>query len=332
MKTQLFFTAILLTLAVGAFSQKQQDRFKEVFDEEMDDGAFLKRENHSVKYRFTAPQQVPDWFTNPPVSEGDEVYAIGISDPGLDSADAITMAVYRARIMAHILRYSMTQLLCDFFVNEADHSNSVVYEHFSRINSIIPVADESVEIIDRFTNRFDETMVLVKCKPDLNLKKEETYAVQLELFKNETESSIYGNYESVYDMMVKSNNINYPDPVFYQLTEYGTRFDVISTMDNQNQTVPIYSLSYEGLNGTDSVRYQYFSHGLWKEYLKAVMTFIMNAAREKPENVQVLTDKYQAESFEKLTRGISVNKMRFVLMAIKAEQNQLKVELKELPL
>ena len=332
MRTLILFTSLCLSLAFGAYAQSQKERFQEVFDEETMDDKYTTRENHSAKYQFVPPQQVPDWFLNPPVSEGDEVYSIGISDPGLDSTEALNMAIYRARVMAHVFRYSVTQLLCDFFMDEVEHSNNVVYEHFSRINSTISVDSESYELINQFTNRFDETLVLIKMQPSLKIPKEKTYAIQLELFKNETDASIYGNYESVYDLMVKSNNIIQVDPVFYQLTEYGTRTDVISGINNRNQQVPIYSLGYEGLSSSDSVRYQYFSHGLWKEYMKAVMTFIMNAAREKPENVQVLSDKYQSESYEKLTRGISVNKMRFVLTGIKAENNLLKVGMRELPL
>jgi hypothetical protein len=96
--------------------------------------------------------------------------------------------------------------------------------------------------------------------------------------------------------------------------------------------MPIYKLPYAGIPTNDSTQINYFSHGLWKEYFKSFMSFIIIKAREKPEIVSVLADKYQTESYEKLTRGISVNHMRFVISGIKAEQNQLKVEMIELPL
>lgn len=330
MKSILFIFLLLSTVA--AHSQYDQKKFSEIFEDEMDDEKYTTRTNHSSKYQYSPPQSIPSWFSNPPVADSGFVYAIGISDPGLDSTAAMDMAIYRAQVVANILRKSTTQLLCDFFMNEQSHSSSIAYEHYSRINAKMPISTHNFEVVDSYLNQFDEAIALIKYTPPSKVAPTEMQKIMFELYKNETESSIYGNYESVYEMIIKENLHSEKNYALYQLTEYGKRSDVLSEQDTLKGQVPIYTLAYSGLVSTDTVPFQYFTHGLWKEYFKSIMSFIIARAREKPEIVSVLADKYQTESYEKLTRGISVNHMRFVLSGIKAENNQLKVEMVELPL
>ncbi len=328
-KTLLFFGVIMCTLTSNA--QLDKEKFEKIFDEEVNDSKYSERENHSGVYQHTAPQPVPEWFINPPVSENDFVYSIGISDPEMDTTAAFEMAVYRAQIMANVLHKSTTQLLCDFFLNEENNTTNIAYEHFSRVNAKIPFEAE-FEIAETYRNSFDETMVLIKYYPKKRIKHNNFNKIKLELYKSEIESTSYGNLESVYELWVQANSIATPDPMFYQITELGPRHDVVSSVENIQKDVPIYSLRYKGIPTADSVGHCNFSHGLWKEYFKSVVLFIINKAREKPENIQQVSDSYQKNSLEKLTRGISMNKMRFVLTNISALNNELKIDLKELPL
>lgn len=314
-----------------ANAQIDKEKFKEVFDEEINDSKYSKRENHSGAYQFTSPQNVPNWFVNIPVSQNNEIYSIGISDPEMDTTSALEMAIYRAQIMATIFEKSTTQLLCDFFKNEVSSSSDIVYEHFSRINAKMPL-DFKYELVEVYRNSFDETIVLIKKEPKKRRKLKEYNRIILELFKNEIESASYGEIEAVYELIVKPNIVDVTSPMFYQLTEFGKRADVLSNTDSTSKKIPIYSLKYSGIPNSDSVEYCYFTHGLWKEYLKSVMMVILSKAREKPENIQYLTNSYNKNSLQNTTRGISVNRMGFVLYGIKASQNQIKVNLQEVPL
>jgi hypothetical protein len=216
-------------------------------------------------------------------------------------------------------------------VNEVNHSSNVVYEHFSRINANIPILG-NFEIVSSQRNKFDETIVLMRYFPTDSLKPEQYDQIAMELYKNEVQSSAYGNFQSVFEIRVQSNNADRSDPMFYQLTELGTRYDVLSLYENQQKNIPIYKLPYTGIPNNDSATFSYFSHGLWKEYFKSVMIQIISKAREKPENIQYLGDAFQKNSYEKLTRGISVNQMRFVVTGMNVFNNELKVAMRELPL
>ncbi|MBI9066451.1 MAG: hypothetical protein JEZ09_04095 [Salinivirgaceae bacterium] len=324
--------AIFLLINSICFAQNDKDRFKEVFDSEIADETTLDRSSHSGRYQHTVAQQVPDWFINPPTSDGQSMYAVGISDPGMDTIQGLEMALFRAEIMANIFRKSTTQLLCDFFLNEQDQSNSIVYEHYSRITTKLPNSKGNYDIIKSYRNEYDETMVLIVYNPPTKVVSNELYPIRFELYKNETESSTYGVFESVYEIVVKSNSYEIPDPVFYELTELEDRSEVVSKSFEEEIKVPIYSLAYMGIPSSDSVKQCYFSHGLWKEYFKSVMVYIIKKAREKPENISFLGDKYNVESYQKLTRGVSVNKMRFALTGFCFENGKLKAKMTELAL
>lgn len=327
---RLYFLLINILFAILTYGQIDREYFDQVFEEELGDTKYTERKNHSSIYVRTGEQSIPLWFVNPPVSEGNEVYAIGISDPGMDSITGQNLALERAQILANILYNGTTQLLCDFFLNEVNSSMDVVFEHFSRINAKIPNTG-NYEIIHSIRNEFDETLVLIKYVPQKGLLTSDHKKVKFELYKNEIETSGMSQYQSVYEMLVHSA-IDKGDTVgFYQLTEFGKLYDVVSLTENKVQQIPIYTLKYSGIPSSDSTSTQYFTHGLWKEYFKSIMLEIIGVARLKPENIQNIDESYQRNSLEKLTRGISVNRMRFVVNQVSAANKELKVKLTELP-
>lgn len=330
MKKLLIYTFILIP--VWCFGQVDKTKFEEIFEEETTDSKYSKRENHSGAYHYVPPQVVPAWFINPPVSNGNEVYAIGISNPGMDTTAALEQALLRAEIIANVFRKSTTQLLCDFFTNEMQRSNSIVFEHFARVTAKLPRQKGNYQVVDSYRNRFDETLVLIKYEPPKKVKASQLQTIRLELYRNEIDSKTYGVYESIYELLVQPESVEADAMEFYQLTELGKRSDVVSGGTKKENQVPIYSLKYSGLPMADSASNCFLSHGLWKDYYKSILLQILERAREKPENISFLSENYNSENNQNLTRGISVNKMRFVLTGVQAEQNQLKVKLQEVPL
>ena len=77
--------SIILTLLISSFTTKITQQSK-------------KQNNSDDK------ELLPDWFLNPPVSiDNSCAYSIGISDPGLNNADAVEQAVMRAKVMMPLL-------------------------------------------------------------------------------------------------------------------------------------------------------------------------------------------------------------------------------------
>jgi hypothetical protein len=325
----LYVAMFTLLVVNSALAQINKSNIEKIFDEETIDEKYTKREHHSGKYLYVPTQTVPGWFVNPPAAEGNSVFAIGISDPEPDTVKALNSAIYRALVIANVLHKNTTQLLCDFYVNDDNKYQDVVYEHFSRINAKLPL-DADYTVVSKYRNKYDETMVLVKYNPPKRIKHNEFYRIRIELYRNEIESSASGSFESVYEMQVLSDAVTKYVPVFYQLTELGNHSAVVSGMDTVPADVPIYSLKYSGIPVNDStVKVCSFSHGLWKEYFKSITVFIIAKSREKPENISYLDETYQYNNTQKLTRGISSNRMQFVISKIYGNKIGLNVKLKE---
>ncbi len=326
----LLITLFFLLTVNSLFAQIDKSNIEKIFEEETVDEKYTKREHHSAKYLYVPVQTIPDWFANPPISKDKAVFAIGISDPEPDTVKALESAIYRALVVANILHKNTTQLLCDFYINDDGKYQDVIYEHFSRINAKLPL-EANYEIISKYRNKYDETMVLIRYSPPKKIKHDEFNKIRIELYRSEIESSSSGNFESVYELQVLPNTVTKYDPVFYQLTELGEHSSVSSGMDTIPVNVPIYSLKYSGIPTKDTVAgVCNFSHGLWKEYFKSIALFIVAKSREKPENITYLDDTYQYTNTQKLTRGISSNKMRFVITKIYGNKAGLNVELKEI--
>ena len=328
---RLLYTAFILFFSYNSIAQLNKESFKEIFEQEEIDLKYTKRNSHSNLYQHTPAQRVPKWLVNLPQPANNELYSIGISDPAMDSTNAVEMAIYRARVMASIFEYSTTRLLCDFFKNEDNGTNNIMYENFSRITSQMPLNDD-FEVVKVSVNRFNETIVLLKAKISHKPNYIRYNKIELEFFKNETESSTYGEIESIYELRIEPDSIASLKPMFFQLTEFGKRSSIISGFNGPRNKVPIYGLKYTGIPNADSVKYSFFAHGLWNEYLKSVTEFILSKAREKPENIKYLTASHNRESIKNITRGISVNRMSFILSGIKVSNNHIKVSLIEQPL
>lgn len=318
---------LLLAINFCGFAQLDKENFEKIFDKEFDESKYTHRENHSSKYLHSAIQEIPAWFLNPPLSSDNQIIALGISDPGMDSITGWNQALIRAQIMANIFRKNTTQLLCDFFLNEKDNTQQVVYEHFSRIVTFMSDSANEFEVLESYRNAYDETIILISFTPSMHVDPARLKTVFMELYRNEVENSIYGKYESVYELLVNDSNKNNSEFLKYQFTEYGPRTSAEGFFNNEEYVVPIYSLSYKLTDNQTTIQY---AHGLWQGYLKSTINSILAIAKQKPENIKVMGDKYKADSYEKLTRGLSVNKLSFTFAGFDLSNEKLAIKLIEL--
>jgi len=321
---------LLIAFNYLGFAQIDKENFEKIFDQELNDSKYTPRENHSSKYLHCTPQEVPVWILNPPASDNQGIIALGISDPGMDSTDGWNQALLRAQIMANIFRKNTTQLLCDFFLNEQNNTQQVVYEHYSRIVTYLPDSLSQFEILNSFKNNYDETFVLIRYTPPTQINPSMLKTVFLELYRNEVENSIYGNFESVYELLVKDSNKSNTHFLSYQFTEYGPRSSADGYYNHQDYIIPIYSLNYKLVLNQSEESLQ-LAHGFWPAYLKSTINTILAIAKQKPENIKVMGDKYQTNSYEKLTRGLSENKLSFRFTGLTIADKSLEIKLDEFP-
>lgn len=101
--------------------------------------------------------KLPEWFLNPPVSPDNScVYLIGISDPGMNRADATTMAVTRAKAF---LNYFLLRTEPDF---RSSRTDGTVFEVVAKSVVSQKYHNENFETLQTFVTNYNELIVLLK--------------------------------------------------------------------------------------------------------------------------------------------------------------------------
>ncbi|WP_321436650.1 hypothetical protein [uncultured Bacteroides sp.] len=106
--------------------------------------------------------RLPDWFFKlPQPAANEEVYAIGISDPGMDNTDmARQQAIYRS--------YYLVSMMLQSNVTKFHDSSSINYSGVTttKSNDIANIHGNKkkieIQVVDSFTTKYNERMYLVK--------------------------------------------------------------------------------------------------------------------------------------------------------------------------
>ena len=293
----LFYIYFLININT-IFAQKNIDNFEYIIENNKINKPISNKNTYSLIYKTTKPQETPNWIQNIPACTNKYIYAIGVSNPDSDSLQGINYAIKRAELMASMFYKSTIQQLCSYFLNE-DVSSNVIYENYAQITTNIKFNKYNVEKV--FTNKYNETIVLVK----FNIKsiKETNYNSTLSIYKNEFNTVTTEQLETIYEFYQTKNKDTL---MFYQTTNIGNHIEVLNKINNKTIKIPIYNLSY--ITTSDTVlNYKILSHGLWNNIFKSTIDVIIKKAREKPETLRNLGDKYQSKSYQKLTHGIAKN-------------------------
>lgn len=307
-------------------AQEEKDKyFKDVFSKEIeykDDK--MSRESHSSKYTYTHPQRIPEWCNNLPASSDRSVYALGISDPGLDSAIARPQALQRAEIMANIFRKSTVQLLCDFYEGGDDNIRKSIYEHGAQLYTYLPECTDCSQVLYETQNAFGEYIILINYNPPRFISKKKLSTVRSEVYKSDVSRNRSGEFKIIYELLLMNKYRLLQQPAFYEYTELGRHLEVRSMAENDTLFVPIYSLKYI----TDSSQI-ILSHGLWQSYFKSSIDQILDMARSKPENVRYLEDDFNQNEQKKQVLGKSENLIKVSLNGLSFKKEEFCIKITE---
>ena len=147
--------SIILTLLISSFTTEITQQSK-------------KQNNSDDK------ELLPDWFLNPPVSiDNSCAYSIGISDPGLNNADAIEQAVMRAKFMMPLLYENddkregklIIKSVSDYFVKGNETDKGKFENHYEKVTRFIKkekYISLNFETVHTAFSKFNEAIVLLK--------------------------------------------------------------------------------------------------------------------------------------------------------------------------
>lgn len=300
--------------------QKQYDSFRNTFDKETNSSPVnpeKKERNKTVSN--LQPFTLPDWVTNFQVPDQENtLLTLGISDPGLDSTDAIKQATIRAKGLLTMFCESNIQNITDSYTNQ--YEGSEILGKFTSFSKIEPRGNFPVT---RFTvyktefTSFGEAVVLAGIpKAACNSGSSETSSeikVKAEYFLSEegeyNNPKIYGTY----CLLISDDEGTTAD-----FTAHKTRKSILvsTTLNGDSLEFDYGKFKYfteSPVELSDDELLEYsnadLTNGLWNAWFVATLRQ-MEMAEKHTSEIRKMNDNYTSK-YQNLTREVSENQLGF---------------------
>ena len=221
--------------------ERDYEQFMEIMEQQTG-----VRDSTSLHQYFLIPQELPDWFFHPSSYSSSADYFIGVSEPGMDSLQAMRLAILRGKALALLSgRASIDNISDHFKVVREDSSyfeRGSHYLDFSRIYGKYSAASGNFVIPQTFYTKYGEGIALVAFKPDATA---DTISVQGEIMQlaHENDRSL----EKTLLCRLDIQQTSYPKDVLDKAPDQPDAMDV-----NTQRLVSRYK--YEGVDNNYQVR------------------------------------------------------------------------------
>jgi len=343
MNLRLIFSALIIICCYQLTAQetisKRVDndyrQFREIFDRELESS---DTSGYLNKISFH-PVSLPAWLSNIPDSDDKIIYAIGISDPGLEQEEAVALAMLRAKIISALFLKPKISSITDNYSKEGDNPASsqfvTKYINYYRLLASLNASQEQFQLVDQYFTSFGEAIVLLKYnrsipigdKVDSLMLKIDIYQAERQLknrFELEEKCEVYG--------LSKQNNGNEEIDLFYYFYRSVNQFyEIVSRYNGEEIAFPQIVFRYQSLSGsvpfsgTNQASYK-LTNGLWKAFLESLIQSYTVAAINRDVEISQLGDHYSS-SAQNLSREIVETDPTFRIKGLRINSNRLSVVL-----
>ncbi|MBS3768955.1 MAG: hypothetical protein KGY69_01770 [Bacteroidales bacterium] len=314
-------------------------KYEEIMESETEE---ISSDGRKLHQYYLLPEELPEWFFNPSVYSTASVSAIGISEPGMDSANALELAVLRAKSIAILSKRSRIDYISDHFqvVGETDkvsgeHSRNL---DFSRIHVRSLIDDEAFTVNEVFYTKYGEAIALVSYAGSAQ-KRNDTLSVSGEIMHLTREASGLLNntvlcrldiHFAPYDTLDVS-----PAESHFTLRRRGKRFNIHSLYNSDSVEFPFHPYRYNhSMNEVSDTTFSFQSCplklGLWNAYINLLFSKLSYYHGNLESRVKVTYDNYNLKD-QGLIRTISGNSLRFSMDSLAIEDNELFQQIEIIP-
>ena len=305
----------------------------EVFNKEFDKDS--DNQNKQLLYD-RIPEQLPDWFFEPLLVN--PVRVVGISDPGMERAEALNQAVMRAKAIYALVNYSVVSNIADDYTNLRESGNQGLYEtkfqDFTLSKALIFYKNDDVVIVDTFFTKYDEAIVYVELQAT-SVSNNDTLEVKGEHMQVFTERGDRNEKIEFYNFFVKdSKRVKDTNATIlqYNFRKLNRNYDIASLYGNRMIELPNRSFNY--ISKTDFVKdstdtdlqANTLAIGLWNGYLCGVLSNISDLSKQLASHVKNSNDFYTLKN-EGLIRTVARSKARFEINKFKLIKNEIYIDL-----
>jgi hypothetical protein len=288
-------------------------KFKSEFEKEFGiENSIELQEKPSNITRVFFKTKLPEWVFNIPSSNDSIVYAIGVSEPGMEKDSAFQLACLRSKAILAILTNSKLEGINDYYINEKDIKSgdiiSSVYQEFNKLKGKLSFNDADFSIVEEAFTANNEAIVLsslhidrksgndltnINCFAEIsssNVKKNNKYSTSSRIELIAGEQSNLKNSSSHFYYVIKNSNKNSKI-----LSDFlGVR------VSSDSNLMTYKSNDINGAGKENDVYSCSLQHGLWHAFTTVLLQTIVLDFNESYTKQSGLSDDYT-----KLTQNIN---------------------------
>jgi hypothetical protein len=315
---------------------QDKERFENIFN--METRSLNPDEDEKHKF-YLIPEKLPGWFFHPEDHVSPQRYAIGISDPGLDSSEAFRIAKLRATAMLLMSENIQLENISDYYTvireDGAHFNKGSQFVDFTKVKTKRIYNPATFEVKKKFFTKYKEGIVLLSYKPVEKTEKD-TLRVEAELMQLSREDQVLLE-NTVY---CKFNIHSHPDStkntgkkiLDYTYKQHGDRFAVISLSNSDTLSFPVHPYRY--FSSTDTIKNDTnyintgvgLQNGLWNAYVNLFLSNLNFYNKSLSSKVKTSYDNYSKKN-QDLVRTVSMNTISFRLSGMEIKDQVLNMDI-----
>ncbi|MDD2386839.1 MAG: hypothetical protein PHP52_08660 [Bacteroidales bacterium] len=288
--------------------------------------------------------RLSQWAEDLPYSYSkNEIYAIGCSDPRMtDTILAKKIAEHRAITMAILFNDAKVYYASDYFEKKSEEYRWFIMkeniEELGKIEASGWVDKSNYQIIESYTNKNGEIMVMIKYNPQAS--KQANFFVSGEYYRQDFELSNTRAHETLRTIQLKTRwkPEDRTDTLHtcFQMSNYNNDITTEIFYDNNEIIIPGYFYNYESnipdsfniINYNTSVK---LLKGLWIAYIDSFMQSVLKISKNYSSKMETVQDGYKVNrndgltetTQESLARSVCKNTLSFVYGGMGINKNSL---------
>ena len=334
--------AFLCLFAIEGFGQEEEeksyryylDHDKHSFEEIMETETRISERNDSLDHSHTyylIPQELPEWFFEPAGHATSDRFFIGISNPGMDSLRAVSLAKSRAKALCALSEKMRVDNVSDNFMVSREHDGKLSqYLDFTKLTRDIVMKNVDFLLDEVFYTKYREAVVLVSLHPSGN-KAKEKMKVNGELMQLAREDN-YGMENTVFCKLDICLSDGKKDTVSSEYIYKGRdrKFNLYTLFQGDSIDFPVHPYRYvsscDTINSGSYVVHNSLSIGLWNSFINTLFSNVSYYNKNLKSSVKFSYDNYSLKS-QGIVRTVSRNYLSYSLNRIIINDNEMAIRL-----
>ena len=283
------------------------------------------------------PASLPGWLFSIPESDLNQIYSIGISDPGMPEEQAHELAWLRAKAIIALLVHPKITGITDNYSGEkqtgSEDKFTTKYGNLYRIGSKVGISGSKFEQQEYFYTSFGEAIVLMRCNLTSEQQLTDSIEALAEVYQVERQkNNVFETEEKtslVIHLRFSDDSLNEKHSS-YSVHTLNNILEINSEMDGKPVTFPYFNFRYTG--ESDSLSFSMennisnkLNYGLWKTYFEVLIQKILFLSQSSGFEIKQVGDDF-ATGNKNLSREIAEADPSFAITGLRIDNNYLMLD------